>query len=224
MSNEPKEFSRAIENLIADLRQVPADRSRSKRRKTTDLGAVIAYRGVTPGNSLGITGFDIGLEVTQTKLENPAILKQAGGGDNTSLYVPKLHVQKGLPLGFDIGAFVSKVPGINATLFGAEGRYQIIEDGLTTPSLAVRVSGSKVTGVSQTSLSTVAVDLMISKKLTFVTPYAGVGSVRIDDKPKVGQTRPAKVTADLDARIQQPGTTAERFVRQVYDRKLFGFA
>jgi glyoxylase-like metal-dependent hydrolase (beta-lactamase superfamily II) len=26
----------------------------------------------------------------------------------------------------------------------------------------------------------------------------------------------AKVTADLDARIQQPGTTAERFVRQVY--------
>ena len=32
MSAEPKEFSRAIENLIADLRQVPGDRSRSKRR------------------------------------------------------------------------------------------------------------------------------------------------------------------------------------------------
>ncbi len=41
MSAEPKEFSRAIENLIADLRQVPADRSRSKRRNTTNLGAVI---------------------------------------------------------------------------------------------------------------------------------------------------------------------------------------
>ena len=26
----------------------------------------------------------------------------------------------------------------------------------------------------------------------------------------------AKVTADLDARIQEPGTTGERFVRQVY--------
>jgi cyclase len=26
----------------------------------------------------------------------------------------------------------------------------------------------------------------------------------------------AKVTADLDARVQQPGTTSERFVRQVY--------
>ena len=26
----------------------------------------------------------------------------------------------------------------------------------------------------------------------------------------------AKVTADLDAKIQEPGTTSERFVRQVY--------
>jgi hypothetical protein len=26
----------------------------------------------------------------------------------------------------------------------------------------------------------------------------------------------AKVTADLDARIQEPGTTGERFVRQAY--------
>ncbi len=41
MSAEPKEFSRAIENLIADLRQVPADRSRSKRRKTTEVGSLI---------------------------------------------------------------------------------------------------------------------------------------------------------------------------------------
>jgi hypothetical protein len=39
--SEPKEFSRAVENLIADLRQLPPDRSRSKKRKPTELGAVI---------------------------------------------------------------------------------------------------------------------------------------------------------------------------------------
>ena len=151
-----------------------------------DLGAAAAYRGVTPGNSLGITGFDIGIELTQSKIENSAILKQAGGGDSSNLFVPKLHVHKGLPAGFDIGAFVSRVSGVDAALIGAEVRYQIIEDGLTTPSVALRVSGSKLTGVSQTSLSTVAVDAMVSKKLAFITPYAGVGSVRIADKPKVG--------------------------------------
>ena len=41
MSSEPKEFSRAVENLIAGFRQVPEDKSRSKRRKTTDLAALI---------------------------------------------------------------------------------------------------------------------------------------------------------------------------------------
>lgn len=151
-----------------------------------DIGAAAAYRGVSPGNSLGITGFDIGIELTQTKIENPAILKQAGGGDSSNLFVPKLHVHKGLPFGFDIGAFVSRVSGVDAALYGAELRYQIIEDGLTTPSVAVRASGSKITGVSQTSLSTAAVDLMVSKKLAFVTPYIGAGSVRINNKPKVG--------------------------------------
>ncbi len=41
MSSEPKEFSRAEENLIAGFREVPEDKSRSKRRKTTNLAAVI---------------------------------------------------------------------------------------------------------------------------------------------------------------------------------------
>ena len=41
MSDEPKEFTRAVENLIAGFREVPEDKSRSKRRKTTILAAVI---------------------------------------------------------------------------------------------------------------------------------------------------------------------------------------
>ena len=41
MSDEPKEFSRAVENLIAGFREVPEDKSRSKRRKTTELGSLI---------------------------------------------------------------------------------------------------------------------------------------------------------------------------------------
>lgn len=41
MSDEPKEFSREVENLIAGFREIPGDRSRSKRRKIIDLGALI---------------------------------------------------------------------------------------------------------------------------------------------------------------------------------------
>lgn len=41
MSDEPKEFSRTVENLIADLRGLPEDDSRSRHRKATDLGSLI---------------------------------------------------------------------------------------------------------------------------------------------------------------------------------------
>jgi hypothetical protein len=49
MSDEPKEFSRAVENLIAGFRVLPEDSSRSKRRTPTDLTArvdelLIKYR------------------------------------------------------------------------------------------------------------------------------------------------------------------------------------
>ena len=40
-SGEPKEFSRAVENLIADLRELPGDKSRAKKRKTTELSSLI---------------------------------------------------------------------------------------------------------------------------------------------------------------------------------------
>ncbi len=41
MPAEPKEFSRAIENLIADFRGVPEDRGRSRRRPMKELGALV---------------------------------------------------------------------------------------------------------------------------------------------------------------------------------------
>jgi hypothetical protein len=40
-SKEPKEFSREVENLIAGFRGLPEDDNRSKRRKTTELTALI---------------------------------------------------------------------------------------------------------------------------------------------------------------------------------------
>ena len=41
MSDEPKKFSRAVENLIAGFRVLPEDSSRSKRRTPTDLTALV---------------------------------------------------------------------------------------------------------------------------------------------------------------------------------------
>jgi hypothetical protein len=144
-----------------------------------DVGAAFAYKGVAPGTALGILGFDIGLELTETKMEHSSLFALAGAGGQSQLVVPKLHLHKGLFAGFDIGAFVATAPDVSATLAGADVRYTFVDDGVARPAVGVRLSGSRASGMGNFKVTTGAVDLLISKKLTLVTPYAGAGVVRI---------------------------------------------
>jgi hypothetical protein len=148
-------------------------------RLSRDLGAALSYKGVTPATPLGALGFDVGLEATDTRVENSAAFERAGAGSHSDLVIPKLHVYKGLFGGLDIGAFVGGASQVGASVFGADLRYAIADDGLATPAVALRVSGSWATGLGDMSLSTAAIDVMASKKLTALTPYAGAGVVHV---------------------------------------------
>ena len=140
------------------------------------------YKGVTPATPLGVLGFDIGVEVTDTSLESADAFSRAGAGSLSHLVIPKLHGYIGLFGGLDIGAFIAGASQVNATLFGADLRYAIVDDGLTTPAVALRLSGSKTRGLGDLSVSTVAFDVMASKKFTALTPYVGAGMVRVQSK------------------------------------------
>ena len=78
---------------------------------------------------------------------------------------------------------------MDGSLIGAEARYAILDDGLATPAFGVRLSGSRLVGVTNVSLSTVAVDAMLSKKLALVTPYIGAGMVRVQSRANVAGLR-----------------------------------
>jgi hypothetical protein len=149
-----------------------------------DLGAAMSYKGVTPATPLGPLGLDVGVEVTNTRVENSSAFQRAGGSSHSDLMIPKLHVYKGLFGGLDIGAFAAGVPQLGASLFGADLRYAIVDDGLATPAVALRVSGTKAGGLGDVSLATAALDVMASKKFTLLTPYAGAGVVRVMARAK----------------------------------------
>ena len=149
------------------------------RALSRDLGAAFSYKGVTPATALGPLGFDVGLEVTDTKMQNSELFARAGAGGQSHLVIPKLHVNKGLFAGLDIGAFFAGAPDVNATLFGADLRYTVVDDGLATPAVGVRVSGTRASGLGNLKMSTAALDLTVSKRFTALTPYAGAGIVRI---------------------------------------------
>ncbi len=150
------------------------------RALSEDLGSALSYKAVTPAAPLGVTGFDIGIEVTQTQMAKSSQLWNTitnGGGTVSNLYVPKLHIAKGLPFGIDIAGFYSQIPTTNINLYGAELRYAILDGGLATPAVAIRGAFTKLSGVSQLSFDTKSLDLSISKGFAILTPYAGIGQV-----------------------------------------------
>lgn len=149
------------------------------RLVSEDLGAALSYKPLTPAEPLGITGFDIGVSVTATKLKSAALFDRISSGGSMPNYlpVPALRAYKGLPFGIDVGLMLSAIPGTNIKLYGGELRYAILSGNVALPAVAVRGSYTKLNGVDQLDLDTKGLDVSISKGFLNFTPYGGIGKV-----------------------------------------------
>jgi len=145
------------------------------------LGLALAYRALAPAEPLGLLGFDVGVEITASKIDrNESFWKEVMPSTPPAyLPFPKLHAQKGLPFGIDVGLVYTKLPSSNIGMIGGEVKWAILKGTLATPALAIRGSYTTLTGVDQLDLSTYGADVSVSKGIAFVTPYLGVGQVWI---------------------------------------------
>jgi hypothetical protein len=147
---------------------------------TEDLGATLSYKPLTPTEPLGITGFDIGLAVVGTRLENVAAFDQATSSSSefpSTAPAPSVRVHKGLPLNFDVGLVYSTIPDTNIRSFGGELKYAIVGGNVALPAIGIRAAYTKLTGVDQLDFDTRSIDVSISKGFAIFTPYAGFGRV-----------------------------------------------
>ena len=146
-----------------------------------EVGAASLYRAVAPADPLGITGFDIAVEATMATI------------DGTSVTIPKLKFQKGLPGKFDIAGYYTALPtsgiagvGADGTAYGVALSYAFMEGGMVKPALAIRGSYTTLDIPGVIGVNTTGVDLTISKGFVLLTPYAGAGLVNISSTDKTG--------------------------------------
>lgn len=149
-------------------------------------GAALGYRNMAPAAPLGITGFDIGAEVSAVSInKDSSYWSSAFGNDAPSyLIIPKVRARKGLPFGIDVGAMYSYVPDSNIKLYGAELSKAIFDGSAATPAVGVRATYTKLAGVDDLKLQTYGIDASISKGFLFITPYAGAGMLWINSEAK----------------------------------------
>ena len=146
-----------------------------------EVGLLISYVPLSPAEPLGVLGFDIGVEITAAKISSGSTFwdNAVGGNPPDYLILPKIHVQKGLPFGIDVGAVFSTVPGSNITLYGGELKWAVLKGSIVSPAVAVRGTYTTLSGVDDIDASTYGLDASVSKGLGPLTPYAGLGQVWI---------------------------------------------
>jgi hypothetical protein len=151
-----------------------------------EAGAAIGYRNLAPAAPLGITGFDIGGEVSAMSIDKNSTQWSAAFNNDAPSYllIPKIRARKGLPFGIDVGAMYSYVPGSNIKLYGAELSKAILEGSVATPAVGVRATYTKLAGVNDLGLQTYGIDASVSKGFPFLTPYGGAGIMWINSEAK----------------------------------------
>lgn len=147
-----------------------------------EIGLIISYVPLAPAEPLGVLGFDIGIEATGVKISSGSTFWEnavVGGDPPDYIVLPKIHVQKGLPLGIDVGVIFATVPGSNITLYGGELKWAILPGSIVSPAVAVRGTYTALAGVDDVDASTFGLDASVSKGFGPLTPYAGLGQVWI---------------------------------------------
>lgn len=164
-----------------------------------EAGTVTAYRALAPAEPEGLTGFDIGAEVSMVKIDSDIWNEVVTNGDAPDyLAVPRIHVRKGLPFNIDVGAMYSEIPNSNIKLYGGEVQVALLEGSVVTPALAIRGSYTTLEGVDDLSLKTYAADAVVSKGFAMLTPYAGIGVVGISGKYEGNDTTLQATLKDQD--------------------------
>jgi hypothetical protein len=172
--------------MAYDLTTVGALTQSEFRLLSEDLAAALSYKPIIPSEATGLLGFDLGIAATGTQLDNAVLLSKAANGASVRTTMPLVsaRVNKGLPLNLDVAANYTIVPGSDIQAFGGEVRWAILPGSTTMPAVAIRASGSMMTGVDQIDFSTYGVDASISKGFAIFTPYGGIGQVWARSTPK----------------------------------------
>ena len=163
---------------LADFVVPPGTGQAEFNAVVTEAGRLTAYRSMMPAEPGGWTGFDIGIAISGVEVEES--LWQQFNVDEDALAVPRLIARKGLPFNLDVGAFYAEVNDYDLSLYGVELQWAILDGTAATPALALRGSYTELDAAGEVEVTTTAADLVVSKGLAMLTPYAGIGIVNFD--------------------------------------------
>lgn len=171
------------------------------RQFVSELGIVTYFRPMSSAKPLGRRNFEIGLLDWGTRIDDAddAWNDTFSHPDSThylfegsALHIPGLAARVGVTDRLDVGVYFTKNTKSNYGFVGGQVQYSLPVDEDRRVSAAGRLSVVRLFGPDDVQASTYGLDLLVSKEVWRVEPYAGVSGYMAR-----GRETTAKV--DLDA-------------------------
>ncbi|WP_375767323.1 hypothetical protein NR798_37445 [Archangium gephyra] len=153
------------------------------------FAAVMTSANLMPPETLGHAGFSLNAELSVTGLPSPgredgqATIPTEGSATNP-LLIPSVHVRKGLPFSFELGARVGWID--RSSMFAATGELKwAVNEGFTwLPDIAVRAHVTRLMGNKDFDLTAGGLDFGVGKQfplggMVTLTPYGGLDLVGV---------------------------------------------
>ncbi len=145
------------------------------------VGAVSSFKSLASAKTLGTMNFRVGFDYAKTPVDqhNPAWINTFTHPDadcplGDAVEYPTLRASMGVSDRMDIGGYWTVAPGANYGMVGGELKYAFLQETAKTPAAAVRASATLLTGVPDFNLSIYSIDVLASKDIAMLTPYAGI--------------------------------------------------
>ncbi len=169
--------------------QAAADARQRFALLSSEMALALTSFLLEPPSTTGLSGFAIDLDLGYAPIHPMSI-----GGLTTwptrvtapgTLWLPSLHVRKGLPYSFEIGGRAIYV--LRSSLLAAQGEVKCaLNEGFwSLPDLAVRAAYTRLFGQSDWNLSTVEVDVLLGKSFALgatlkLAPYGALRLTWLD--------------------------------------------
>lgn len=190
-----------------DLRAGAFDSSESAnsnfRSFARQFGAAMSSTSLTPPETLGHLGFSVNAEVSVVDFRGGPALPTAD--DFTGpLLMPSVHLRKGLPWSFELGARAAWIQNSHMGVGTVELRWAINEGYAFLPDIALRAHLSKLLNARNLDLTTGGVDLSIGKRFAIagaltLAPYVGWNLVFVGASSTSVDFNPHATLADSDS-------------------------
>ncbi len=155
------------------------------RLLSTEYGFAITDPVISPAETLGIAGLDMGIEFTLSDIPETSNHWRRAIEDyrpDNQLFITRLRFRKGLPFSFELDGNIGFIYDSTSIIGGLGLKWALNEGFEYFPDFAIRAGVTRVFSSRDMDMMTVNVDFFMSKQFSIVgmmtiTPYVGYSLV-----------------------------------------------